>query len=224
MSSVLSLIDVTKTYFLQSEIIEVLKHINVTVNQGDFIGVFGPSGSGKSTLLNIIGSLDTPTSGQVLFDTVDVFKHNDKELSAIRNTKIGFVFQFHHLLPEFTCIENIALPALVKGISKHTVLERARSLLDRFGMGDKGQRLPEQLSGGEKQRVAIARALINEPRMILADEPTGNLDYENTGKLLEEFVHLKNEGHTIILVTHSLDIEKVATRVYNLKDGELNAM
>jgi len=224
MSNVLSLVDVTKTYYLRSENIEVLKNINFSVNEGDFIGVFGPSGSGKSTLLNIIGSLDTPTSGRVLFDTVELFKHSDKELSAIRNTKIGFVFQFHHLLPEFTCLENIALPALVKGQSPSNSFERARSLLDRFGMGDKEKRLPEQLSGGEKQRVAIARALINDPRIILADEPTGNLDYENTGKLLEVFVHLKKEGHTIILVTHSLDVEKVATCVYNLKDGELNAM
>jgi lipoprotein-releasing system ATP-binding protein len=155
---------------------------------------------------------------------MDLFDHSDRELSSIRNTRIGFVFQFHHLLSEFTCLENIALPAMVSGVSRNNACERAHVLLDRFGMGDKDNRLPEQLSGGEKQRVAIARALINDPLIILADEPTGNLDYENTAKLLDVFEHLKDEGHTIILVTHSLDIEKVATRVYNLKDGELNAM
>jgi ABC-type lipoprotein export system ATPase subunit len=224
MNSVLRLESVTKTYYLQSETIEVLKKVNFMVHKGDFIGVFGPSGSGKSTLLNIIGSLDTPTSGLVTFDNVDLFKHSDRELSRIRNTKIGFVFQFHHLLPEFTCVENIALPALVNGTPRNKAYDQAHVLLDRFGMGDKDTRLPEQLSGGEKQRVAIARALVNNPLIVLADEPTGNLDYENTGKLLEVFVRLKDEGHTIILVTHSLDIEKVATRVYNLKDGELNAM
>jgi ABC-type lipoprotein export system ATPase subunit len=224
MNNVLDLTNVTKTYYLQSETIEVLKNINLSVKQGDFVGIFGPSGSGKSTLLHIIGSLDAPTSGRVLFDGLELFTHRDAELSSIRNMKIGFVFQFHHLLAEFTCVENIALPALVRGTSPGRAYERAQELLDRFGMSDKGKRLPEQLSGGEKQRIAIARALINDPRIILADEPTGNLDYENTAKLLEVFVHLKNEGHTIILVTHSLDIEKVATNVYNLKDGELDAM
>ncbi|MBN2620887.1 ABC transporter ATP-binding protein [candidate division WOR-3 bacterium] len=224
MNNILELMSVAKTYFLQSETIEVLKNINLSVKQGDFVGIFGPSGSGKSTLLNIIGSLDAPTSGRVLLDGIELFTHRDAELSLIRNSKIGFVFQFHHLLPEFTCVENIALPALVRGTSPGRAHERAQELLDRFGMSDKGGRLPEQLSGGEKQRVAIARALINDPRIILADEPTGNLDYENTAKLLEVFVHLKSEGHTIILVTHSLDIEQVATNVYNLKDGALDVM
>lgn len=224
MSRILELHDVKKTYYLKNETINVLNGVDMVVDSGSFVVICGPSGSGKSTLLNIIGSLDRPTSGRVLLDRVELSSYGDGKLSAIRNKKIGFVFQFHHLLTEFSCLENIALPALVNGSSPKSVYEKAFSLLEKFGMADKKNRLPEQLSGGEKQRVAIARALINDPLIILADEPTGNLDEENTNKLLDVLLSLNNEGRSIILVTHSLDIAKVGSDVYNLKEGRLYAM
>lgn len=224
MNNILELSHITKTYFLKNETINVLKGVDLEVKKGGFVVVFGPSGSGKSTLLNIIGSLDRPTDGRVLFDALELFLHNDNELSEIRNKKIGFVFQFHHLLAEFSCLENIALPALVNGSSPKQTYEKALKLLEKLNMADKKNRLPSQLSGGERQRIAIARALINDPLLILADEPAGNLDEENTNKLLELFVGLNLEGRTIILVTHSLDIAKVGNDVYNLKEGRLYAM
>ena len=202
MNNILELSNVTKTYYLKNETIEVLKGVDLKVKKGSFVVIFGPSGCGKSTLLNIIGSLDRPTSGDVLLDNIDLFSYGDSKLSEIRNRKIGFVFQFHHLLAEFSCLENIALPGLVNGAFPKTVYKKAMCLLEEFGMADKKNRLPEQLSGGEKQRVAIARAMINDPLIILADEPAGNLDEENTNILLDVFVGLKEEGKTIILVTH----------------------
>jgi ABC-type lipoprotein export system ATPase subunit len=224
MNNILELSNVTKTYYLKNETIEVLKGVDLKVKKGSFVVIFGPSGCGKSTLLNIIGSLDRPTSGNVLLDNIDLFSYGDSNLSEIRNRKIGFVFQFHHLLAEFSCLENIALPGLVNGAFPKTVYKKAMCLLEEFGMADKKNRLPEQLSGGEKQRVAIARAMINDPLIILADEPAGNLDEENTNILLDVFVGLKEEGKTIILVTHSLDIEELGSNVYNLKEGRLYAM
>lgn len=224
MSNILELHNIRKTYYLKNEIIEVLNGVDLKVEKGSFAVICGPSGSGKSTLLNIIGSLDRPTNGRVLIDGVELSAYGDKRLSTLRNKKIGFVFQFHHLLAEFSCLENIGLPALINGSSSKFVYEKAHALLEKFGMADKKNRLPEQLSGGEKQRVAIARALINDPLMILADEPTGNLDEENTNKLLDVLLGLNKEGRSIILVTHSLDIAKLGTDAYNLKEGRLNAM
>ena len=224
MNDIVKLTSIVKTYFLEHETIEVLTGVDLTVAPGNFVGIFGPSGSGKSTLLNIVGSLDRPTSGSIHFDSMDFSRYDDARLSVIRNKKIGFVFQFHHLLTEFTCLENIALPSLLNGVPQRSAYEKGMELLEKFGMSDKKDRLPDQLSGGEKQRVAIARALINDPLLILADEPTGNLDEKNTNKLLDVFLRLKEEGRTIILVTHSLDIEKLATNVYNLKEGKLYAM
>ncbi len=224
MNNILRLSDIAKTYFLKNETIEVLKEVNLEVGKGRFVVIVGPSGCGKSTLLNIMGSLDRPTRGTVVLDDVDISSRDDTELSALRNKKLGFVFQFHHLLAEFTCLENIALPGLLSGEQPRRVYQRAEHLLDEFGMADKVNRLPEQLSGGEKQRVAIARALINDPLIILADEPAGNLDEGNTNKLLEVFLGLKNEGKAVILVTHSLDIAKTGTDVYNLREGRLYAM
>jgi lipoprotein-releasing system ATP-binding protein len=213
--------DLSKTYFLENETIDVLKNTSLTVKKGSFVVITGPSGSGKSTLLNILGSLDRPTSGKVVFDSVDMFSHDDRRLSEIRNQKMGFVFQFHHLLAEFTCLENVALPALVNGSEPSNAYEKAQQLLDKFGIGDKRKRLPDEISGGERQRVAIARAMINDPLVVFADEPTGNLDEENTNKLLEVFLSLKNEGRTVILVTHALDIAKSGTDVYNLRERRL---
>jgi len=216
--------DLHKSYFLKNETVKVLRGVDLKVTRGSFVVIFGPSGSGKSTLLNILGSLDRPTSGEVLFDSVNLFSFDDNELSKIRNQKMGFVFQFHHLLSEFSALENIALPALLNGCEPKEAHNNGLHLLEKFGIIDKKNRLPDELSGGERQRVAVARALANDPQLILADEPTGNLDEENKNKLLELFVRLRNEGRTIVLVTHSLDIAKLGTNVYNLKEGRLYAM
>jgi len=213
-----------KTYFLENETIDVLKNTDLKVKKGSFVVITGPSGSGKSTLLNILGSLDRPTSGKVVFDSVDVFSHDDKRLSGIRNKKMGFVFQFHHLLAEFSCLENVALPALVNGSNPTMAYKKAQKLLDKFDIGDKRNRLPDEISGGERQRVAIARAMVNDPLIVFADEPTGNLDEENTNKLLDVFVSLKEEGRTVILVTHALDIANAGTEVYKLRERRLYAM
>jgi ABC-type lipoprotein export system ATPase subunit len=216
--------DLNKTYFLENETIEVLKNANLTVKKGSFVVISGPSGSGKSTLLNILGSLDRPTSGRVVFDSVDISSHDDRKLSEIRNQKMGFVFQFHHLLAEFSCLENVALPALVNGSTPNEALKKAQVLLDKFDIGDKRNRLPSEISGGERQRVSIARAMVNDPLVVFADEPTGNLDEENTNKLLEVFVGLKSEGKTIVLVTHAVDFAKAGTDVYTLKERRLYAL
>lgn len=219
---VLTAEDIHKTYYLKNETISVLKGINLSVDAGRFVVIVGPSGSGKSTLLNILGSLDMPDQGKVTLDSIDLFTHTPADLSRIRNEKLGFVFQFHHLLPEFSALENVALPALVNGKNHAAAAyEKARQLLERLGLGGKRNRLPEEMSGGERQRVAICRALVNDPLVLLADEPTGNLDDENTGKLISVLADLKNNGRTIILVTHSLDIAKAGTDVYTLRDGKL---
>ena len=223
-SIILEASSVSKTYFLENETIDVLKNADLKVKKGSFVIITGPSGSGKSTLLNILGSLDRPTSGKVVFDSVDVFSYDDRRLSAIRNKKMGFVFQFHHLLAEFSCLENVALPALVNGSNPTMAYTKAQELLDKFDIGDKKNRLPDEISGGERQRVAIARAMVNDPLIVFADEPTGNLDEDNTNKLLDVFISLKNEGRTVVLVTHALDIAKVGTEVYRLRERKLYAV
>jgi ABC-type lipoprotein export system ATPase subunit len=221
MNSVLRAEGLHKTYYLKNETIDVLRGIDLAVGPGDFVVILGPSGSGKSTLLNILGSLDRPTRGRIMFEGADLFRHSDDELSALRNRRLGFIFQFHHLLSEFTARENIALPCLEAGFKPREAHDRADGLLAKFGMAGKEKRFPDELSGGERQRVAVARALVNDPSLLLADEPTGNLDEANTAKLLEAFSRLKEEGRTIILVTHSLDIARLGTNVYNLREGKL---
>lgn len=224
MSKLLIAENIEKKYYLKNETINVLRGIDLKVEKGQFVVIFGPSGSGKSTLLNILGSLDQPTKGRVWFNEVDLFANDDRVLSRIRNRYIGFVFQFHHLLPDFTVLENVIVPALLNGAKIKEINEQALGILGRLGISDKKNRFPDELSGGERQRVAIARALINNPLLILADEPTGNLDYENKNKLMEMLLHLKDEGRTIILVTHAMDIARLGDVVYNLKEGRLYAM
>ncbi len=214
----------SKTYFLENETIDVLEGIDLTVKKGSFVVILGPSGTGKSTLLHLISGLDRPTAGSVVFDSTDITSHDDRDMSRIRNKKMGFVFQFHHLLAEFTCQENVALPALVNGAAPEIAYQKARGLLEKFNIGDKKNRLPDEISGGERQRVAIARAMVNDPLVIFADEPTGNLDQGNTSKLLDVLSGLKKEGRTVVLVTHSLAIAKVGTDVYELKDRRLHAL
>ena len=214
---------VTKVYRVGEIAVHALRGIDLDLYQGEFVVLLGPSGSGKSTLLNILGSLDHPTRGRIRFDGQDLFEHHDQELSRIRNAKIGFVFQFHHLLSEFTAQENIALPALERGVKSHDAYARAGDLLEKFGMADKRKRFPDELSGGERQRVAVARALVNEPLLILADEPTGNLDTKRSEEIGEILRDLNvREGLTVILVTHNLRLARLAHETVTIKDGKIS--
>jgi lipoprotein-releasing system ATP-binding protein len=212
-----------KEYVLPNERVSVLRDIDLVVSKAEMVAVVGPSGSGKSTLLNILGTLDHPTGGTVLLDGADLSQLGDAELAVLRNQHIGFVFQFHHLLPEFSLLENVALPALIGNGSNKERWDRARSLVDRMGLAPRLKHRPDRLSGGEKQRAAVARALVNRPRLILADEPTGNLDVRNGELLMETFLKLRDEeGLTIVLVTHNQSIAARADRVFNLKEGRLH--
>ncbi len=200
---------------------EVLKDINLEVKRGEFLSITGASGSGKSSLLYIMGLLDKPSEGEVLFENSKINFSDEREISRIRNRKVGFVFQFHYLLPEFSALENVALPMLKGGVGKREAFERARELLEKVGLGGKEGRRPYQLSGGEQQRVSIARALANEPSVILADEPTGNLDSKNTEVVMEIFMKLNSEGRTVVMVTHEENLARRAHRRIELKDGRI---
>lgn len=214
----ISVKNVTKSYGS----LQVLKGINLDVEKEEIVCLMGASGAGKSTLLHIIGTLDSPNAGTVHINNTDVFKLNDKELSSFRNQYIGFVFQFHHLLPEFTAAENIALPALIKGISKKEALKDAENLLEIFRLSDRAQHKPSELSGGEQQRVAIARALINNPKVVFADEPSGNLDSENALELHKLFIELRDLLHqTFVIVTHNQSLASMADRILQIKDGQI---
>ena len=214
----ISVKNVTKSYGS----LQVLKGINLDVAKEEIICLMGASGAGKSTLLHIMGTLDKPDSGNITINNTDVFKLNDKALSSFRNQYIGFVFQFHHLLPEFTAAENIALPALIKGISKKEALKDAQNLLEIFRLSDRSQHKPSELSGGEQQRVAIARALINNPKVVFADEPSGNLDSENALELHKLFIELRDLLHqTFVIVTHNQLLASMADRILQIKDGQI---
>ncbi len=198
---------------------QILKGIDFDVYRGEFVAIIGASGSGKSSMLYIMGLLDKPTDGEVFFEEEWVDFSDEQKLSEIRNKKIGFVFQFHYLLPEFTLLENIMLPAIKMGVERRTAEERAYELLKTFGLGGKERRKIYQISGGEMQRVAIARALMNKPSVILADEPTGNLDSKNTQAVMEIFKEINSQGTTIVMVTHELELAEQAHRIVEVKDG-----
>ena len=202
--------------------LEVLRSVSVTINDGEIVAIVGPSGAGKTTLLQIIGTLDAPQSGQVLFDGIDVLKLKQRELAKFRNKNIGFVFQFHQLLPEFTTLENVAIPALIGGEKKTDAYEKARQLLDYLGLGQRLEHKPAQLSGGERQRAAVARALINNPKVILADEPSGSLDTQNKLELHKLFFDLRDKfKQTFVIVTHDETLAHNANvdRVLHTQDG-----
>lgn len=202
--------------------LEVLKGINLTIETSKITTIIGASGAGKSTLLHLIGTLDKPNAGSVKIDGLSLYQLSDKDLSDYRNQHIGFVFQFHHLLPEFTAVENIALPALIKGIKKREAMQRAMELLEFLHLTDRAQHKPNELSGGEQQRVAVARALVNNPNLILADEPSGNLDSENAKKLHQLFFELRDKfAQTFIIVTHNEELAQLSDRIVTLKDGEV---
>ena len=204
--------------------LKVLKGINLEVADSSVVTIVGASGAGKSTLLHLIGTLDRPDGGRVLVDGTDLYKLNDKELAEFRNRNIGFVFQFHHLLPEFTAVENVALPAMIAGATKADALRRAGELLDYLKLSERATHKPSQLSGGEQQRVAVARALVNNPKLILADEPSGNLDTENARKLHQLFFDLRDRfGQTFVVVTHNTELAQMADRTVTMQDGMIVA-
>lgn len=200
--------------------LKVLKGISLQIESSKVVTIVGASGAGKSTLLHLMGTLDKPDSGQVLIDNVDLYQLSDQALADYRNKNIGFVFQFHHLLPEFTAVENVALPAMIAGTSKTDALKRAAELLDFLKLSERLTHKPSQLSGGEQQRVAVARALMNNPKLILADEPSGNLDSENASQLHQLFFDLRDQfKQTFVVVTHNNDLAKMADRTIMMKDG-----
>lgn len=202
--------------------LQVLKGIDLHINRGEVVSIVGPSGAGKTTLLQIIGTLDRPDSGSVFVDDIDVTNLSQKRLSDFRNKHIGFVFQFHQLLPEFTAIENVMIPAYIAGISQREAKQRAQELLEFMGLNDRASHKPNELSGGEKQRVAVARALINKPAVILADEPSGSLDSKNKEELHQLFFDLRDKfGQTFVIVTHDEQLASITDRTIHLKDGML---
>lgn len=219
MRSVIEIQDVVKTYRMGGTDVHALRGINLRVNQGEWVAIMGPSGSGKSTLLNVIGCLDKPTSGSYRLDGLEVAEMNDDQLAEIRRTKIGFVFQNYNLLPRSTALDNVELPLIYAGGTRRR--ERARAALERVGLGERVNHRPTELSGGEQQRVAIARALINNPSIILADEPTGNLDSKAGAEILGLLHELHRQGMTIVMVTHDPEVAGHSQRIVRLRDGEV---
>lgn len=211
--------EIKKSYVIGSKTIEVLRGITLEIKKGEFLSLMGPSGAGKSTLLNIIGCLDRPTSGTYLLDSIDVNTLTDDELAEIRNKKIGFVFQNFNLIPRLSAIKNVELPLLYRRVPLEERRKKALFYLEKVGLSDRADHMPSELSGGEQQRVAIARALINNPLIILADEPTGNLDSKTGQEILEIFSFIHKEGTTIIMVTHEIEIAKKAEKIITIKDG-----
>lgn len=219
MSSVIKIRNITRDFHLGQEIVKVLKGIDIDIEKGEYVAFMGPSGSGKSTLMNLLGCLDTPTSGSYILNGKDVSKMTDDELAEIRNKEIGFVFQTFNLLPRTTALDNVALPMVYAGATKKERTARAEKVLTDVGLADRMDHKPNQLSGGQRQRVAVGRALVNHPSIILADEPTGNLDSKTSVEIMNLFDDIHKAGNTVILVTHEEDIAEHAHRIIRLRDG-----
>lgn len=210
--------DISKSY----DTLRVLSDITLDIDRGEIVSIVGPSGAGKTTLLQIIGTLDRPDGGSVMYDGVDVLSMKDRELARFRNGNIGFVFQFHQLLPEFTMLENVAIPAMIGGKKRAEAFAEARKLIDYLGLGDRAGHKPAELSGGERQRAAVARALVNNPRVVLADEPSGSLDSHNRHELHRLFFDLRRDmGQTFVIVTHDESLANECDRVIHMRDGDI---
>lgn len=219
MQEIISLSDIRKNYYLGKEPVPVLKGIELSILKNEYVALMGPSGSGKSTLMNILGCLDSPTSGKYVLNGKNVSGMEDDELAKVRNEEIGFVFQQFNLLPRLTAWENVAVPLIYAGVGKKERADRAHEMLKQVGLGERAHHKPNEMSGGQCQRVAIARALINTPSLILADEPTGNLDSKTSIEIMELFGSIQAAGNTVILVTHEEDIAEHAKRIVRIKDG-----
>lgn len=222
MENIISLDKIVKNYYIGSITVEALRSVSIDIKTNEYVAIMGPSGSGKSTLMNLVGALDTPTSGEYILNGTDVSKMDDNRLAEIRNSEIGFIFQTFNLLPRYTALENVMLPLIYAGASKSERSERATTTLSEVGLADRMDHKPNELSGGQRQRVAVARALVNDPSIILADEPTGNLDSKTSVDIMKLFGHIHNRGNTIILVTHEEDIARYAHRIIRLLDGEID--
>ena len=223
METIIKLNDIIKNYIVGTQIVKALQSLSTEILQNEYVAIMGPSGSGKSTLMNIIGCLDTPTGGSYILNGKDVSKMEDNQLAEIRNTEIGFVFQTFNLLPRYTALENVMLPLIYAGMSKHERIKRADEVIESVGLSDRKLHKPNELSGGQRQRVAVARALVNHPSIILADEPTGNLDSKTSIDIMTLFQEIHSMGNTIILVTHEEDIAKHAKRIIRLIDGQIES-
>lgn len=221
MDSIIKLEGISKIYVMGEIEIPALQSVSLEIHRGDYVAIMGPSGSGKSTLMNILGCLDTPTGGRYFLNSTDVSQMNDNELAYIRNKEIGFVFQTFNLLPRATALENVALPLVYAGYGKSNRMEKAEEVLVSVGLGERITHKPNELSGGQRQRVAIARALVNNPSIILADEPTGNLDSKTSYEIMALLDELHRKGNTIILVTHEEDIAQYAHKIIRLRDGNV---
>jgi putative ABC transport system ATP-binding protein len=215
--------NIVKNYKVGTQIVRALRSVSLTIYKGEYVAIMGASGSGKSTLMNIIGCLDTPTGGKYVLNGKDVSRLRDDELADIRNSEIGFVFQVFNLLPRNTALENVMLPLVYAGIRKADRKERAESTLNDVGLQDRMTHRPNELSGGQRQRVAIARALVNKPALLLADEPTGNLDSQISEEIMKLFADIHRKGNTLLMVTHEEDIAKHAHRIIRLKDGQIES-
>ena len=219
MTKIIETSHISKRYVMGEEVIDALKNINISVNKGEYVAFMGPSGSGKSTLMNIVGCLDTPSTGKYILNGQDVSEMSENELAAVRNKEIGFVFQTFNLLPRQSALENVALPLIYAGYSKARRTEIAMETLRGVGLDNRALHKPNELSGGQRQRVAVARALVNEPSILLADEPTGNLDSKTSYEIMDLFDQLHKKGNTIVMVTHEDDIAQYAHRIIRLRDG-----
>ena len=218
-NSIISVRNLKKIYYMGANVVNALQGIDLDIHKNEYVALMGPSGSGKSTLMNLIGCLDTPTSGDYILNGTNVSTMDDGELAEVRNKEIGFVFQTFNLLPRLSALENVALPLVYAGMNRADRLERAKQTLESVGLGDRMDHKPNELSGWQRQRVAVARALVNNPSIILADEPTGNLDSKTSYEIIGLFEEIHSRGNTIVLVTHEPDIAEFAHRIVKLKDG-----
>ena len=223
MANVIKIRDIVRDFKLGQETVHVLKGIDLDIDRGEYVAIMGPSGSGKSTLMNLLGCLDTPTSGTYILNGKDVSKMSDDELAEVRNKEIGFVFQTFNLLPRTTALDNVALPMIYAGASKAERIARSQKVLTDVGLADRMDHKPNQLSGGQRQRVAVGRALVNKPSIILADEPTGNLDSKTSVEILQLFDEIHNAGNTVIMVTHEEEVAARAHRIIRLRDGMIES-